>query len=281
MLTAEGVAMPAIVVNVLELVAAGIDRIVIVVQPDDLPSFSRLFKEKVAPGNYNKLSPQMKKVANQILELGTKVEFVVQERQEGFGHAVYTARHAVGMEPFMVVLSDHVYKSHRPDVNCAAQLLQAYQRDMSPIIGLKESPASDVSAFGCATGAWIDLAAGHGPGAHAGTAPGSSSSSGGGGNHSNSDVSGDVSSGAFGVPTPTPHALSEDQRAAFAPVSSSSAHAAGADDEGDGGGEPAHDHPRLLNVTQLAEKPSVEYARRHLGGMPMLEEDVFLTVRDA
>lgn len=245
MITADGLAMPAIVVNVQELVTAGIERVIIVVQPEDLPAFTRLFKEKVSPGNYAKLSPAMKKVANSLLELGNAVEFVVQEKQEGFGHAVAVCEAAVGLNPFLVVLSDHVYRSNRPDENCAAQLLAAFQRDMTPVIGLKESPAGEVSAFGCATGVWLD--AGHEPHPLAGAtvsvastsaAAGSSEEGGGGG-------------GAGAAPTSA------------------------------AGGVPplAHDHPRLLNVTQLAEKPSVEYARRHLGGMPLLEDDVFLTVR--
>lgn len=77
-LTSEGVAVPAIVMNVEQLVDAGIERIVIVVQAEDLPAFSRLFKERVSPHNYAKLSPAMKKEANRLMELGARVEFVVQ-----------------------------------------------------------------------------------------------------------------------------------------------------------------------------------------------------------
>jgi hypothetical protein len=158
---------------------------------------------------------------------------------------------AVGLNPFLVVLSDHVYRSNRPDQNCAAQLLAAFQRDMTPVIGLKESPADEVSAFGCATGVWLD--AGHEalhPATVAATASSASSEEGGGAGAaptSASDTAGAAACTTGGVP-PLPASV-------------------------------AHDHPRLLNVTQLAEKPSVEYARRHLGGMPLLEDDVFLTVR--
>lgn len=111
-LTREGVAVPAIVMSVTELVDAGIERVVIVVQEEDLPSFRRLFKERVAPSNYAKLSPEMKKQANRLMELGSAVDFVVQEKQEGFGHAILCAKEAVGQHPFIVILSDHVSRVH-------------------------------------------------------------------------------------------------------------------------------------------------------------------------
>jgi UTP-glucose-1-phosphate uridylyltransferase/mevalonate kinase len=151
----DGIAKPAILLIVEEALQAGIEEVIILVQPDDLDDFRSFFNDQVSIENYNKLSPQFKDYARQILEIGRRVKFIVQTNQEGFGHAVYCAREAIGNEPFLLMLGDHLYRS-TIEISCARQLMDAYQQHGMNILGLRRTPEADIANFGTVSGVWIE-----------------------------------------------------------------------------------------------------------------------------
>jgi len=151
----DGVAKPAILLIVEEALNAGIEDVVIVVQQDDLESFQSFFGTQVSIENFNKLSRPYQEYARRLLDIGRRVTFVTQTAQEGFGHAVYCARSAIGDEPFLLMLGDHLYHSDGP-ASCARQLLDAYQRTGTSVVGLRRTPESQLANFGTATGVWLD-----------------------------------------------------------------------------------------------------------------------------
>ncbi|MGD0174060.1 MAG: sugar phosphate nucleotidyltransferase, partial [Anaerolineales bacterium] len=85
----DGIAKPAILYIVEEALDAGIEEIVIVVQPDDLDEFRSFFNDPVSVENFNKLPRQFQEFAGRILDIGKRVTFITQKAQEGFGHAIY------------------------------------------------------------------------------------------------------------------------------------------------------------------------------------------------
>jgi len=89
------------------------------------------------------------------LDMGQHVRFVVQKAQEGFGHAVYCAREAIGKEPFLLMLGDHIYRSDS-DRSCARQLIDAYSQHGMSTIGLRRTPEDQIASFGTATGVWME-----------------------------------------------------------------------------------------------------------------------------
>ncbi|MFA9406892.1 MAG: sugar phosphate nucleotidyltransferase, partial [Anaerolineales bacterium] len=123
----DGIAKPAILLIVEEALHAGVEEVIIIVQEHDLEAFHSLFNEQITIENYNKLSRPFQEYAQQILEMGHRVTFVIQHTQEGFGHAVYCARDAIGEEPFLLMLGDHLYRSSS-ERSCAEQLITAYQQ---------------------------------------------------------------------------------------------------------------------------------------------------------
>jgi UTP-glucose-1-phosphate uridylyltransferase len=149
----DGVAKPAILLIVEEALEAGIEEVVIVVQPDDLQEFRSFFTAQVSIENYNKLSPASQAYARRILEIGRHVRFVTQNTQEGFGHAVYCAREALGCEPFLLMLGDHIYRS-TGTTSCARQVVEAYQQSGTSVVGLRPTAESEIGSFGVATGVW-------------------------------------------------------------------------------------------------------------------------------
>ena len=74
------------------------------------------------------------------------MRFVTQTAQEGFGHAVYCAREALGDEPFLLMLGDHLYRSDG-EASCARQLVEAYQRTGTSVVGLRRTPEAQIAGF--------------------------------------------------------------------------------------------------------------------------------------
>lgn len=70
---------------------------------------------------------------------------------QGFGHAVLQARDAVGDNPFLLMLGDHLYKSTLPSKNCIAQLLSAFDGSVS-VIGACVAPETLIGGVAVMTG---------------------------------------------------------------------------------------------------------------------------------
>jgi len=151
----DGIAKPAILLIVEEVLDAGVDEAIIVVQEHDLEAFQSFFNVQVTIENYNKLPRHFQEYAQHILEIGRRVSFVTQKVQEGFGHAIYCTREAVGNEPFLLMLGDHLYRSHG-EKSCARQLVEAYNRHRISVLGLRRTPEDQIANFGTATGVWIE-----------------------------------------------------------------------------------------------------------------------------
>ena len=195
----DGIAKPAILLIVEEALKAGMDEVIIIVQEHDLEAFRSFFNVQITIENYNKLPRHFQEYAQRVLEMGRRVSFAIQETQEGFGHAVYCAREAIGDEPFLLMLGDHLYRSNG-EVPCAQQLIDVYNKHAISVLGLRRTPEDQIANFGTVSGVWIE---------------------------------------ERGAPPPAPLSL--------------------------------------LNVTEFAEKPTVDYAQNNLR-VPGLPGDEYLTV---
>jgi UTP--glucose-1-phosphate uridylyltransferase len=151
----DGIAKPAILLIVEEALEAGIEEIVIVVQPEDVAGFAALFNEQPPAEVYDKLSRPLQAYADRMLEMGRRVSFATQPVQEGFGHAVYRAREVVGDEPFLLMLGDHLYRAPGT-TSCARQMVEAYQQHGTSVLGLRRTPEHEISNYGTATGTWLE-----------------------------------------------------------------------------------------------------------------------------
>jgi UTP-glucose-1-phosphate uridylyltransferase/mevalonate kinase len=151
----DGIAKPVILLLVEEALGAGIEEVIIVVQESDLDEFRSFFDVQVSIENYNKLPRHFQEYAQRILEIGRRISFSIQTTQEGFGHAVYCARDAVGDEPFLLMLGDHLYRS-ATEKSCAQQLIAAFDRLGVSILGLRSAPESQLGNFGTVAGTWLE-----------------------------------------------------------------------------------------------------------------------------
>jgi len=76
---------------------------------------------------------------------GIDVHYIRQKEPKGLGHAIWSARHFVGNEPFAVLLGDDIIKSEEP---CLKQLIHQFEQNNSSIIGVQEVPREETNRYG-------------------------------------------------------------------------------------------------------------------------------------
>jgi UTP--glucose-1-phosphate uridylyltransferase len=73
------------------------------------------------------------------------ISFVRQQQARGLGHAVWTARHLIGDEPFAVLLPDMLMVSEQP---CLAGMIGLYERHGGNVIAVEKIRPEDAHKFG-------------------------------------------------------------------------------------------------------------------------------------
>lgn len=73
------------------------------------------------------------------------VSFVRQQEARGLGHAIWTARHVVGDEPFAVLLPDMLMVDEKP---CLASMVELYDETGSNVIAVERCDPADAHKFG-------------------------------------------------------------------------------------------------------------------------------------
>ncbi len=151
----DGRAKPVILAIVEEAASAGIAEIGIVVQEGDRQIFEDFFKAPPKPELFQKLSPLNQEYSQYLQDLGGRITLLIQDEQEGYGHAVFCAKEWVKDEPFLLLLGDHVYASDS-ETSCASQLLEVYNQVAQSVVGLTVMPGEIIHKAGCVTGVWQD-----------------------------------------------------------------------------------------------------------------------------
>jgi UTP--glucose-1-phosphate uridylyltransferase len=136
---------PTIQYGVEEAMAAGLTHVILVTSrgksamEDHFDEASDLIKVLEGRGK-QALADELKKVASL-----TRVTAVRQGDPLGLGHAVLVAEHAVGNEPFAVILADDVYDADPPALK---QMIDVFDRAGGPVIAVERVPMEKVSSYG-------------------------------------------------------------------------------------------------------------------------------------
>ncbi|WP_013321178.1 sugar phosphate nucleotidyltransferase [Gloeothece verrucosa] len=149
----DGRAKPIILAIVEELLSAGLEEIAIIIQKSAQPLFENFFKTLPQPELYAKLSPENRDYCDYLQEIGKKITFIIQEQQEGYGHAVYCAKDWINNQPFLLSLGDHVYRSET-EISCSKQLVELYQKVEKNVVGLTVISAEILHKSGVVSGNW-------------------------------------------------------------------------------------------------------------------------------
>ena len=119
----DGIARALFHYHLLELDAAGIAEICIVVQPGE-DAMVRAYLRGPGADYLKRLEkyPALLREAEQMRGFADRVTFAVQPQQEGYGHAIYQTKRFAGDEPVLLCLGDHLFRG-KP-VSPALELLQ-------------------------------------------------------------------------------------------------------------------------------------------------------------
>jgi UTP--glucose-1-phosphate uridylyltransferase len=110
-----------------QALSAGVKEICVVVWPGDEARYAQ------AAGSYAGM-----------------VRFVAQPRPLGYGHAMYCAREFVGRDPFLHMVSDHLYVSAKQ--SSAQQVVEIAQAEGCSVSGVQATRESQLPYFGAVAG---------------------------------------------------------------------------------------------------------------------------------
>ena len=71
--------------------------------------------------------------------------YVRQGEPRGLGHAILSARHFIGNDPFAVLLGDEIFS---PPTLALRQMLDLYQATPAPFIGVQKVPKNEIHQYG-------------------------------------------------------------------------------------------------------------------------------------
>jgi UTP--glucose-1-phosphate uridylyltransferase len=140
---------PTIQYIVEELVASGIEQIIFIT------SEGKSAIENHFDYNFHLdavLREKKKIILGEELNMISNLIDIVSIRQKkplGLGHAIWTARHVIGDEPFMVALGDDLVLSKVP---CAKQMLDLYEEVNESIIAVQRVPQNQTYQYGIVEG---------------------------------------------------------------------------------------------------------------------------------
>jgi len=107
----DGIARALFHYHLLELEAAGIEEVCIIVQPREDELVRRYLRGP--DGDYLKRLekyPALLREAEQMRGFEKRVSFAVQREQEGYGHAVFQTKNFAAGEMVLLVLGDHLFR---------------------------------------------------------------------------------------------------------------------------------------------------------------------------
>ena len=148
----DGIARALIHYHFLELIAAGIEVICVIVQPGEDAAIMDYLN---GPGDEYlrrlKKYPQLLDEAKSMREIASRVRFAVQREQEGYGHAVYQTKTFAAGRPVLLCLGDHLFRGKpvSPYIELAKSIAVAGGKSVSAV---NRIGPSDLKGFGTIAG---------------------------------------------------------------------------------------------------------------------------------
>ena len=95
---------------------------------------------------------EMLDMVKEISEMAN-IHYIRQKEPRGLGHAILTARHFIGNEPFAVLLGDDVVIAKQP---CIGQMIDVYNEYKTSVLGVQKVAHEVVNKYGIADCKLID-----------------------------------------------------------------------------------------------------------------------------
>lgn len=120
----DGETKSALVIVLEEILSAGVQEIAIVIAPGDETAYAS------AAGEY-----------------AARLTFIEQPEPRGYGHALWQARDFVADEPFLHLVSDHLYVS-ATEKGCARQLVETAREGACAVSAVQPTRESQIGLYG-------------------------------------------------------------------------------------------------------------------------------------
>jgi len=136
---------PTIQYIIEEAVASGIQDIIIVTGRNKRSiedHFDRSIELELELERNNK--EEMLNMVKEISEIAN-IHYIRQKEPRGLGHAILTARHFIGNEPFAVLLGDDIVVSKEP---CLKQMINVYNEYKTSVLGVQKVSHDVVNKYG-------------------------------------------------------------------------------------------------------------------------------------
>jgi UTP--glucose-1-phosphate uridylyltransferase len=148
----DGLTKPVLQIIVEEALESGIEEIGVVVAPGDEPVYRRLLTNYAANlrAGYRG-EPWAEEQARRLGEMEARLRFAEQAEPRGYGHAVHCAKGFVGDEPFLLLLSDHVYISGESR-RCAKQLIELAEAEDCAVSAVQATREHLIGQYGTLAG---------------------------------------------------------------------------------------------------------------------------------
>jgi UTP--glucose-1-phosphate uridylyltransferase len=140
----DGLTKPVLQIIAEEALESGIEEICVVTAPGDEAVYRSHFRNYATNlSSTYKGADRAEEQVRRLADLEQRLRFVAQAEPEGYGHAVWCARSFVRDEPFLLLLSDHLYLSSEKR-RCARQLIDgsSHPRTLDPSIRHADRPAA-------------------------------------------------------------------------------------------------------------------------------------------
>ena len=124
----DGTAKSALRIILEEATSSGVEEVCLVVRPGDQSAYAAAAGDSAA-----------------------RLHFVEQDQPRGYGHALYCAREFVANDPFLHLVSDHLYISRQP-ARCALQLVQVAEAEGCSVSGVQPTRESVLTHYGAIGG---------------------------------------------------------------------------------------------------------------------------------
>lgn len=149
----DGLAKPLIQIIAEEALDSGIEEVCVVCAPGDEEKYRtqlELLRESMLTAHGN--ADWAREQAGRLDTLLRRLHFAPQAEPLGYGHAVYCAKAFAGDEPFLLLLSDHLYVSHVKDRRCAQQLIDLAVREQCAAAAVQATREHLVGRYGTVAG---------------------------------------------------------------------------------------------------------------------------------
>lgn len=149
----DGVARALFHYHLLELAAAGIEEICVIVQPGE-EAMIRAYLQGPGEGYLRRLEkyPALLREAEQMRGFAKQIRFAAQREQEGYGHAVFQSEEFAGGEMVLLCLGDHLFRGKAVSPYQELARMAAVSRGRS-VSAVNRISAGELKGYGTIAGA--------------------------------------------------------------------------------------------------------------------------------